>query len=355
MTGRMPLLLLVCLTSVLDAQQTLTLTNGDRLTGTLRRIADGTWTFRVPFGDADAMIPADQIAAFAAPEPIGVRLTDGTIAAVTVRPAPASQSLTLTFEDGSTRQVAPTAFAAVGAADALAALEPEEIGIFTPFARFWGATGSVGFSDKSGNSRAQGTAIALEIRRRAPRDRIKFTAGITQERSEDANGDLELTVSKFYGSLRTDVFFTSRLFTFVETRQERDTFQDIDLRSTYNGGLGVQIVTTPTTDLSFSGSGGTRVENFTSGGSETVAVLRSGADFRQRLGPATFDWALSFDPRITDFSDFQFRSQASVTTTVYKGLGVRLGLLNEVDGQPRPGVEKHDMLVTTTLTYSIGQ
>lgn len=344
-------LLLMAPTRGAAQEQTLQLSNGDRVTGHLLRIDAGTWVFR--FAGAETQVAAARVAAFTAPQPIGVRLADGTVGAATVQPA--EGQLQLTLADGTMRTVAPAALEAVGDPANLRALRPVAISFFSPFFKYWRARGSLGFSDKSGNSRARGVAASVEIVRSTAKDRIKLVLGLAREQSESASGTgLETTVNRYYGSLRTDVFFTTRFFAFGETRQERDTFQDIDLRSFYNGGIGVQLVATKITDLRLSASGGARVERFTSGGSETAPVLTTGTDLRQKLGPATLAWDLVWLPNVEDLGDYQLRSDASITTTVYKGLGIRLGLLNEFDSRPRPGIDKHDMLVTTTLTYSIG-
>ncbi|MEE8192504.1 MAG: hypothetical protein V3T74_07135, partial [Gemmatimonadales bacterium] len=64
------------------AQQTLTLANGDQLTGELVGIDGGTWVFK--YGGAEVKIPAADVTAFTAPEPVGFRLADGTLMAATV-------------------------------------------------------------------------------------------------------------------------------------------------------------------------------------------------------------------------------------------------------------------------------
>ncbi len=333
------------------SQQTLVLTNGDRLSGQLQRIQGGAWVFTHAGGDVK--IAASNVAAFTTPDPIGIRLSDGTIVAATV--SGAGQGLRLTTVDGQVRTVAAGDFAAVGAPTALAALEPVEIGYFSPFDRFWGATASLGFSDKSGNSRSRGLSLALEAGRKSPKDRLTFKAGLAREEARLEDQAFEKTVEKYYGSLRLDVYFSSRFFVFAVTGQERDQFQDIDLRSTYNGGLGYQIVATDLTDLRWYTSGGARVENFTSGGSVSTGIVNTGAALRQVLGPAVFNWSADWSPSVEQISDYRFVSDASVTTSIYKGIGFRIGLRNEINNNPRPGVQKHDMLVTTTLTYTIGQ
>lgn len=344
-------LLLTTLAGDLSAQHTLALDNGDRLTGRLIRIDGTTWVFN--FGLGEAKVPAGRVAALTTADPIGVRLADGTIAAATIRPE--NGELVLTLADGTVRRMAPGALMAVGTPTDLEALRPVDIGFFRPIGMFWGGTASAGISDKSGNSRSRGISADLEIRRVSPRDRLTFNAGINREsRLNPATDDLEVAVNKYYGSLRADLYFGPTFFAFAETQQERDTFQDIDLRSTYNGGFGVQAVKADRTDLRFSASGGARIEDFVANGSETAAVMNLGTDLRQKLGPATVAWKASWAPNVEDLGDYRIRSSASLTTTVYRGLGFRVGLLNEYNSNPRPGIEKHDMLLTTTLAYSVG-
>jgi putative salt-induced outer membrane protein YdiY len=333
------------------AQQTLSRRNGDRLSGSLVTVDDGTWVFK--YGGADVSIPATDIAGFDAAGPIGVRLVDGTIAAVSI--ATVGGQLRLTDPDGTVRSVAATDVAAVGDPTALEALVPVHIGYFTPIDRFWGATASVGFSDKSGNSRSRGLGAAVEFGRTSPKDRLMFKAGLAREQAPDTAGAFQTTVAKYFGSVRIDVFFSKRLFAFGFTGHERDQFQDIDLRSNYKAGFGYQVIATPLTDLRFSASGGVRYENFTADGSTSTPIMALGATWLQKLGPVAFAWDVDWAPSVEDFADYRFVSEASLTTAIYKGLGFRLASRNEFNNNPRPGIEKHDMLLTTTLTYTVGR
>lgn len=345
-------MLILCLPgSALLGQQTLELDTGDQLTGRLTQISEGVWVFR--FLGGEAKVPADKVTGFTAAEAIGVRLADGTIAAVSVLSDEAGQ-LALVMGDGIVRRVAPAEIEAVGDATDLAALTPMRIGIFSPIDKFWGASGSAGFSSKSGNSRALGVLANVDLERRTVKDRFAVSAGLNVEQSLGSGGNLTSAVAKYYGALRADVYLRSRVFVFAGTRQERDTFQDIALRSNYHGGLGIQLRATQLTDLRFSVSGGTRIEHFVASGSARATVLNAGSDIRLRLGLATFEWKLGWVANVEDLADYQLRSEMRLTTTVYEGLGFRVGLLNEHDNQPSPGIEKHDMLLTTTLAYSIG-
>ncbi|HEX9728078.1 MAG TPA: DUF481 domain-containing protein [Gemmatimonadales bacterium] len=335
------------------AQQIIELTNGDRLTGLLARIDGTTWVYKHAAGEL--RVGAADVASFTAPAPIGMRLSDGTILAGTI--AQANGRLQVTGSDGSIHTVAPTALAAVGSPDNLRALEPVRIGYFRPISRFWGATAGLGYSDKSGNSRSRGLGADFEVGRRSPRDRLTLKLGVAVEESDPGTGTLETTVEKYFGSLRTDIFFAARLFAFASTTQERDKFQDIDLRSNYNLGFGVQVLSTDRTDLRFYASGGLRREAFTSNTpTNSTPIVAAGTTLKQALGPAVFGWSLDLAPSVEDLKDYRFVSDAGVTMTVFKGLGFRVASRNEVNNRPsQPGIKKHDMLLTTALTYSIGR
>ena len=334
----------------LAGQQTLTLRNGDRLTGTLRSIDGGAWVFR--YRSQDIRVGANSVSTFVSSDRIGVRLVDGTVAATTVAAAPGGLQLTLAT---GPRTITPDQLAAVGDPNDLEGLVPLRIGFLTPISRFWVANAAFGFSDKSGNSRARGLSTTLDIERRTSRDRVTLGFGLNREESESPAGDFETTVSKYHGSLRLDVFTSARIFIFGATRQERDRFQDIALRSSYNLGVGFQALTTEASDLSFSFAGGVRREKFISAGSETAKVAALGGKLRHDFGPAVLLWKVEFSPEVEAVEDFRLVSDASITAPLFMGIGFRVGALNEYNSRPQPGIERRDLLLTTRLSYTIGQ
>jgi putative salt-induced outer membrane protein YdiY len=332
------------------AQQNLELRNGDRLSGQLASISGDSWVFEHLGGEVT--VPASDIVAFTAPDPIGLRLADGAILSATV--APSGGMLLLVRSDGTSQTVSPGDIAAVGSATDLESLQPIEVGYFKPLSHFWGATVSFGFANNSGNSRSRGIAFSFDVQRKSPKDRQQIKGGLSREYKPDDNGDLETTVEKYYGSLRVDVFLGSRVFGFGSGDWERDRFQDLDLRSNYTAGLGLQAVDTDDTDLRFYGSGGARIENYTSGGDRSTGIVSLASGYRQKLGPIVFDWSLSWAPSVKDVEDYRVVSEASLTTTIFQGLGFRIASRNQYNNDPQPGIEKHDWLLTTALTYTVG-
>jgi len=339
------------------AQDVVVLTNGDRLTGKLVAVAGATWTFKHAGGELK--IGVADIASFNSDAELGLRFADGTIAAGRVTLA--GDAMRFAAADGSVRTIRPADLAAVGSPDNLAALRPISIGFLSPFGKFWGATLGAGFASKSGNSRARGFNGALDIDRETAKDRLAFSLGAaTQWSSDPANPDSALvkTVEKFFGSGRLDVFVSHAFFIFAGTQQEIDKFQGLDLRSNYGAGAGYQVIATDPTDLRFDLSAGLRVENFTPAAGDTttsVPIASAGGQLRQKLGPVVFGWSLRWTPAVEDVKDYRFLSDASLSTTIFKGLGFRIASRNEYNNNPPTGIQKHDWLFTTNLTYTLGR
>lgn len=335
------------------AQQTLSLRNGDRLSGTLSAIDGATWVFKLPSGELK--IPGADVVGFATPAPIGVRLADGTILAATVMTV--GDRLQLTGTDGTIRTVAPADLAAVGNPTRLEALRPVKIGYFTPFTKFWGATVAVGFTNQTGNSKARGLAGDVQLHRNTAKDRIHLGFGTAKTYATPyADSALVQTVSKIYGNARVDVFLGKRLFAFGATTQERDRFQNLDLRSAYNAGLGYQIVASGSTDLRLSLSGGYRRENFaTPDSTSSTPILGAGTALTQGLGPIELRWNFDWAPSTENLRDYRVLSTSSITTTIVAGLGFQIASRNEINNNPPAGFRKHDWLLTSALTYSLGR
>ena len=229
------------------------------MSGSLSAINGSTWVFG--YRGADVEVSVDDIVSFGAPDPIGLRLSDGSIVAASV--ATAQGTLTLTLADGSTRTAAPRDLAAVGDPADLEALVPVELGYFTPFGRFWGVNTTLGASLKDGNSNTSSFNFRFDLARETARDRLAFSLLMTQEQNpSDLTGEREKTAEKFIGDVRADIFPWTKTFFFVQNRYTRDVFKEIDLRVNLNLGTGYRFVRTDNTDLQMALGVGGRYEDY---------------------------------------------------------------------------------------------
>jgi putative salt-induced outer membrane protein YdiY len=356
MAAKLPLAAAVAallLASTAAAQETVTLRNGDRLSGKLTAIAGGTWVFKHAGGEL--RVSGADVASYVTSGPVGVRLADGTILAGTVTAV--GDRLQLVGADGASRLITPADLAAVGDPNRLETLRPLTIGYFSPFTRFWSATVGLGFSSKTGNSKSRGLAGELSLERSTNKDRIQLGLGIAKNYATPyADSALVQNVSKIYGNGRLDISFGKRVFAFGATTQERDRFQNLDLRSAYHAGLGYQILARAATDFRLSLSAGYRRENFVTPDSiSATPILEAGTALKQKLGPIDLQWNFDWAPSTENLRDYRMLSTSSLTTTVVAGLGFRLASRNESNNNPPAGFRKHDWLLTSALTYSLGR
>ena len=332
------------------AQQTLVLTNGDQLSGELIRIDEGMWVFRHVGNDVE--LPADSVAAFTAPEPIGIRLADSTRLAASVSPTAAG--LLLRGSDGASRTVAPTALAAVGDPNDLDLLRPLEIGLFSPFLRFWRGTASLGATLKDGNSNSKNLHFFGELVRQTPRDRLTFIVNLSVENDRLSTGGLETTDESYIGSIRADIFVEEKVFLFGSTRHQRDRFKDLNWRSYNVVGAGYQFVANDKTDLRAGAALGLRFEDFTTGGSQFNEIGSLNGSWRQELGPFELGVRGDYTPALDNLSDYEVLTLSNLTVSLIGGLGFRIALIYEYDNTPLAGRERNDTEFTWTVAYAFG-
>ena len=329
------------------AQQTLILTNGDRVTGKIDKIDGAIWV--VKYLDGEIKVPAGQIQTFSTSVPLGVRLANGTIGVLD------TARMYVMVPNGPAVAVAPAEIAAVGPADRPEALRVIRIGLYSPIRKFWVLVAGFGVSDLSGNSRARTTSGNIEFERRTKKDRLNLQGAMHRESSQSPGGAFAQTVGKYFAAARTDITISGALFVFGETRNERDRFQDLKLRSIYDAGLGLQVVSNKNTDLRFSGGGGYRKEKYYTALSSNSTIIVAGGIWKQRVGPMRFAWQVDWNPRADMISNYTLRSDASLTATTFKGLGLRVAMLDEYNSMPVLGLKKHDRLLAAVLSYAVGK
>ena len=351
--GLLTLLMISALGGRAFAQQTVTMANGDDLTGQLLRIEGSKWVFQYQ-GQEISLLP-DSITAFTAPEPIGIRLADTTIVAATVEPA--EDGLRLGFADGTSRVVQPAEFVAVGSADDLQALEPLIIGLYSPFFKLWNFLVSMGGTIQTGNTDETNFAFTLDLGRETIKDRTEFSTLITTTKEFDESGQTTSTEPKIIVGLGSDIFITpGRLFAGVTMRWQHDPKKDLAFRQTYTGNLGYQIVNTDNTNFSLSLGAGGRFDNLTTDAPNTsTPILDTGIQFRQKAGPVLFRIRVSYNPSLEDFSNVELLDAYEIAINLISGLTFKWTLLHEFNNPPPSGdPEKNDLTMTFNLGWALG-
>ncbi len=206
--------------------------NGDRLTGTVVRLADGKLSFDSKVvGSVTAAV--GELESFTTQQPIELHLTDGRVVSDRV----------VLADSGSVR------FA--GDRSQVGFAEIEEI---NPEPVRWHGSVAAGLTLERGNTDSQDANIEFRARRTADDYRFNLRLRYKGERSRSGGGDYVTDDRIYRGTTQYDHFLRDRLFAYGRLSGERDGVADLDLRTITGSGLGYQLF--KRSDFSFDIQGG---------------------------------------------------------------------------------------------------
>ena len=159
------------------------------------------------------------------------------------------------------------------------------------------------------------------------------------------------------GKLTYDIFITKRAFFNTFALFEQDTFQDLNLRSTFGAGPGYQFIDTKRTQLS--GTLGLAYVNqdWRTRPDHSGAAGRWGINFTTAVIPER----LLFFHRQEGFYDFKapnawrLRADQGFLVPVYKQFAMNLEYDLRYDSNPAPGRKRADHLYIVGISYILAQ
>lgn len=295
----------------------LRLANGDRLTGTAVRLADGTLTFKTAHGELQ--VPWAQVAFLR---------TDG--------------SLRVTTTGAEPRLIAIDTSAAGPALAEITAIETPA----PPLA--WTGGASAGLLATGGNTDVSSLRADGEVVARTPLDRYTTTAVLN--RAEDAEAQ---TASNWTASFAYDRFLTERLFAQGSTILTNDRFRDLDLRTAIGAGLGYQVRDTPTVSLAVNAGLGYVHENFDEAPDDSYAAAREGAKLDVFFAGTRVSAFHHHDGYfgVTGDDNLFFRMQNGVRLAIVAGFVTTAQVDIDYDRSPAPGRVSTDRSFSLTFGY----
>jgi hypothetical protein len=204
------------------------LKNGDRLTGNIIKMGEGSLLLKTPYA-GEIKIDWKEVQGFTSAAPAKVQALDGSIITGVVT-SPVPDRIVITGDQfGPTMAIPLTSIQAINP---------------PPMIRYSGAFNLGGVITK-GNSDSKAINASLLYSLRADRHRFgvegKYNYGEQSQRINVRNSLAQLTY---------DVFITKRFFFNTFALFEQDTLQDLNLRSTFGAGPGYQFIDTRRTQLS---------------------------------------------------------------------------------------------------------
>jgi putative salt-induced outer membrane protein YdiY len=217
-------LVLGCLSVSLVYGDVVEFKSGDRLTGTVKSVADGKMVFdSVEAGPLTLKMEA--IKTFSTEEPIEIVQTNGTVVVEQVAAA-ADGRVTLQTDTAQPQTVALA-----------------EIATVNPEKTKWTGSISAGAVLVRGNTDSSTANVGAEVTRRAEDNRIALGAGYYFASQRDSNTrDSSTIADNWFLKGKYDYFFTKQFFGYANMKYEKDRIAYLDMRLTPGAGLGYQWV-----------------------------------------------------------------------------------------------------------------
>ena len=329
------MLALVTLQGVSSAQDSVTLQNGDRLSGKIESVTAAGVVISSP-ATGTVTVKVDEVASLTSSSPIKLATASGD-----------KLEGTITGMQGGQLQVGSPSGPRTLAANELVAWKPDTE---------WTGSIAVGGTLSTGNTeRRSATANAEAIRRS---EDTRLTLRGTWDYSEDQDQtvdppDWNITQRRLFGSAKYDWFFSKKAYLWGQGTAENDKFADLELRSTIGGGLGYQIYDEKDyslqTELGLSYFDEKRYVN------PDDSYLAARLAYRARWSPndkVTLLQDGEFYPSLEDVEDFyarlDTRARASLTDTMF----AQLQWVFDYDNTPAPDFERQDHRFIASIGWS---
>ncbi|MEX0326346.1 MAG: YdiY family protein [Puniceicoccaceae bacterium] len=200
--------------------------------------------------------------------------------------------------------------------------------------RKWSYQASVDISGSDGNTEEFGSMLAFQAKLEGPDDRLLMYANYTYKST-----DGEATNDEQKGGIKYTNFVSGKWGWYIREELERDTFEEIDFRSTTAGGLSYKFIEEDRMTLEGNAGLSYRYESYTfdDPSDDDFAGLDFGLDFGWQFA----DWGklvsnFTYVPSIDDFGDFLFTHESGVDIPLgtSEGWVLKIGLSHKYNSEP---------------------
>lgn len=313
---------------------TVTLNNGDKLSGELKQLSDNTLVF-VSGVFGEVKIPWKDVRQLVSDDGVRVQLSDGS-----------QVKGRMTLEQSGIVAIEPGTGGALPGnltRSDITALNPPVV----DNARKYSGRADLGGTINRGNSTDEQLHINAELIGKAPDNR--YTIGLEVNEGKSANIE---TISNSRLLAKYDYFLSEKNYVYVSGKAERDDFADLNLRTAFGGGYGHQF--SDTERYKFATEIGINYinEDYNNSPDESFPALTLGLKYDKKFfdDKLVFFENLTIDASLKDTSDTLVRNRIGIRVPIAGGVTVSTQFNVDYDNQPAPGKKKAD----TALVFSVG-
>ncbi len=323
-----------------------TLSNGDRLTGTILKSDDKALVLKTEFaGEVTLQWPA--ITEINSAQPLHVALKSGQILVGGMKTTDGQ----IEVEPANRQPVSVSK-------DAIASLrsDSEEVAyehsLHPRLLEGWAGGVDLGFALTRGNSETQNLNLAFIADRKTTRDHIGLYANSVFASNDEPGAVPGTTADSTQAGARYDRNFAARGFGFGEADFQTDALQSLDLRSVLSGGLGWHAIKTSRTTLDFLGGINYTREDYSSLGRDLVAIT-AGQELVRKFGAASvITEKLYVYPDLNQTGEYRAAFNLGTVTKLSKWLGWQNAFGDIYVTNPPAGKQRNDLQLTTGLNVA---
>jgi hypothetical protein len=336
---------------------TVTLDNGDRLTGTIVKsdgkelvlmadkagsVADKTGSITVPWS------AVRQITSTA---PLYVVTSQGTMVAGAVTTE--GTDLVVTPSSGAPQRIP---LASVTTLRSQSEETVYERSLHPSVFQSWRIDSSLGFALARGNSNTTNLAIGFNAVRATMNDKltaymdsIYASSGLVVAPGVTAG----VTANDIRGGAMYQHDVSARAFVYGSGDFEYNELQFLNLRSIWGAGAGYHVIKQMDTTLDlFAGANYTK-ETYSTGIRRNLAALTIGDLFRHQIGKNTsINETLVVYPELSHLGEYRFALDVSLATKINTWLGWQSTLSDRYISDPIPGTVSNDFIFSTGLNFT---
>lgn len=328
--------ILLGLTAGLLAQDKVTLSNGDVLTGLVKSMADGKLVINSPVL-GDVTVPLSDVTNLATAAPVDLLNNNGELLK---------------------RRIAGIEGGQLKLEGDIPALELGNLAKINPPAEEppkWTGSITVNGNIAKGNTDRRAMGAAFNAIRRTDVDRI--TADASWDYADNKNPvtkEWELNQRRAGAGLKYDYFISERLYFLAQTRVLGDTLANLNLRFTGGAGVGYQWIDTKTTKFTTEAGLSYLNENYRNNDPSVDFVAARVAYYLQtKLSEDTkLNHSVEAYPSIEKSDDVYFQMRTEVITSLTESMIASLGWIWDYDNTPATGAERSDHRVLLSVGWS---
>jgi putative salt-induced outer membrane protein YdiY len=315
--------------------------NGDKFTGEIKSLEYGELIFKASYMEDDVHLDWREVEGLQSKDTFIVGLTDG-------------RRVTGFIARGANGDKNGNDFKIIAEGTAVEVPPSEVIAIGQREVSFWNQlTGSIsyGFSFASGNN-ALNSSLGADVAFRTTKNSVQLATSSQFNSQTGAENTNRVTFDSQYARMLTKQWLAAGLFSLLKSNQ-----QDLQLRSTYGGGVGLKLVQTGKTSLTLIGGAAFSHESYVpQPGTEPI---RNNAESLLGVTFSTFRFkTLNVNsqtflfPSLSDPGRLRLSSQSNLRIELVRNFYWNFQLYENYDTRPPVNAPKNDLGLTTSVGWT---